>query len=162
MLALACFQVLLAGMVGAQWPKQLYKVQSMFNLETTVAFKNSWNKTIHFLNHTHTHTHTQMEFNCKGINVLSQGRNLHRHTAINVDISSAVYSRAAHHADGGYIWYVAFPWCTHMRYSELEAEEVALTDWQASSALLGHEPGSLALRGESWGEMRRHCGREYS
>lgn len=34
-----------------------------------------------------------------------------------------------------------------MWMSELEAEEVALTDGRASPALPGREPGSLALRG---------------
>lgn len=40
------------------------------------------------------------------------------HPAIKADVTPAVCSSAAEHADSGYIWYATFPRCTHMLMSE--------------------------------------------
>ena len=63
------------------------------------------------------------------------------HPAIKADVTPAVCSSAAERADSGYIWYVTFPRCTHMLMSESPRPRGG---------------------GESWGEVRRLCGREYS
>lgn len=74
-----------------------------------------------------------------------------RHPAIQVANTLTVCSSATEHADS-YFECVTFPWRAHMWMSGLQAEEVSLTDGQASPPHPGCEPGSPALRGSPGGK----------